>query len=151
MCNLFQNSFNTNGYFAGAESVLLCCLMSKDLKERKKGVEYILNLRNRNAVDVVRTFGPPSYLVNMKAMSILTLNQHSLRSAAYEPPATKIYSEAQLRSFVLSPLEVTIPLSSVAVERAVKDVTRASAFVGSSERERDGFIQNTIEHRKKHK
>ena len=151
LCNLFQNSFNTNGYFAGAESVLLCCLMSKDLKERKKGVEYILNLRKRNAVDVVRTFGPPSYLVNMKAMSILTLNQHSLRSAAYEPPATKIYSEAQLRSFVLSPLEVTIPLSSVAVERAVKDVTRASAFVGSSELERDGFIQNTIQHRKKHK
>merc|ERR1711884_585248 len=108
---------------------------------------FVLNIIQNMSKDIKLSADHALFIAN----EILTLNQHSLRSAAYEPPATKIYSEAQLRSFVLSPLEVTIPLSSVAVERAVKDVTRASAFVGSSELERDGFIQNTIQHRKKHK
>ena len=54
-----------------------------------------------------------------------------LTMAQYEPPPTKGLSLAELRGIIEKPLNLGLPLSSVAIERAVKDTTRVALLAGS--------------------
>lgn len=69
----------------------------------------------------------------------MSLNSEPLESAKTEPPITLSLSGPQLMALEDKPLEVGLPMTSVAVERAIKDVT-AAATVSADSLERDGFI-----------
>ena len=92
---------------------------------------------------------PNDYRVNVKATGLHNLNMIPLNEARYEPPVTKCLSDQEILNFLHSPFDASgIPLSSVAVERAVKDTTRASMMARSTI-DRNGVIQMTIRARAK--
>ena len=84
----------------------------------------------------------------MSATSIESLNTKPLSSAVTEPPLTSHLYGPQLLKLLDTPLQVDLPVMSVAVERAVKEVTRA-AIKCSDSRERDGIIFQTMVAREK--
>ena len=87
-------------------------------------------------------------MLHPSATSIQTLNMKPLSEATTEPPLTMNLSGPQLLSFLTSPLKTDLPVMSVAVERAVKEVTRV-AERASSAVERDGIVFQTISSRQK--
>ena len=64
-------------------------------------------------------------------------------SAKSEPPALKHFSNIEIASFLDSPLQNSFPLDTVAVERAVKDVSKASRQATNTQ-ERNGVAHLTI-------
>ena len=85
----------------------------------------------------------------MKATGLDNLNMIPLREARYEPPVTKAMTESEILTFLHTPYDASgVPLSSVTVERAVKDVTRA-AMMARNTKQRNGVIQMTIRSRAK--
>ena len=76
------------------------------------------------------------------------LNVMPVESAVTEPVHTRTFSGPQLLSMEEEPLQLNLPATSVAVERAVKDVTKAAAICSDS-KERDGLIFQFAESRKK--
>ena len=95
----------------------------------------------------IYTFNPSfhkeDHMLNPSATSIQTLNMKPLSEATTEQHLTMNLSGPQLLSFLTSPLKTDLPLMSVAVERAVKEVTRV-AERASSAVERDGIGFQTI-------
>ena len=85
--------------------------------------------------------------VNLKATSLQELAVKPLASSATEPPYTRSFSGPQLRAILDEPLLLDLPACSVAVERAVKEVTSASAVCADS-LERDGIIFQKMRSRK---
>ena len=73
----------------------------------------------------VRPFKKPK--INFKADSLYNLNTIPLTSLKTEPPLTINISNSDLDDIVQSPLNVDLPLSTTAVERAVKNVTAAAS------------------------
>ena len=84
--------------------------------------------------------------VNIRATELGTLNLIPIHLAETEPPFTMAMSDDEILSLIDKPLECSLPLNSVAVERAVKEVTRAAARA-TNNIERDGLIQMTIKSR----
>ena len=76
------------------------------------------------------------------------LNVKSLTEATMEPPLTRHLSGPQLVSLLETSLQTNLPVMTVAVERAVKDVTKV-AGKASSAIERDGIVLQTIASRNK--
>ena len=76
------------------------------------------------------------------------LNVMPVESAGTEPVYTRTFSGPQLLSMEEEPLQLNLPATSVAVERTVKDVTKAAAICSDS-KERDGLIFQFAESRKK--
>ena len=70
-----------------------------------------------------------------------------MSEAKFEPAVTRCLSDSEIMSILNKPLIIKLPVSSVAVERAVKDTTRAAVLAGSVE-EVNGVIQSTILSRK---
>ena len=144
-----SRSLDINGQMCHNENILLCCLSSPDVEERTLGVETILRIRHKASSlqqpeTGIRPFMPVDYRVNVKASGLHNLNMIPLKCSRYEPPPTKGLSEQQILSFLHIPFNASgIPLSSVAVERAVKDTTRAS-MMGRSTVHRNGVIRMTI-------
>ena len=64
----------------------------------------------------------------------------------HEPPATERLSRDQVISFLDKPMETLFPISSVSVERAVKETTSVS-LMAASEVQRNGIIQMRIRSR----
>ena len=87
-------------------------------------------------------------MLNPSATSIQALNLKALSEATMEPPLTLNLNGPQLLSFLTSPLKTDLAVMSVAVERAVKEVTRV-AEKASSAVERDGIVFQTISSRQK--
>ena len=56
-------------------------------------------------------------------------------------------TDAELHSLIDHPLNLSLPLSSVSVERAVKETTRAATMAATAA-ERDGIMQLTLRSRK---
>ena len=144
-----SKSLDINGQMCHNENIILCCLSSPDVEERTLGVETILRIRHKASSlqqpeTGIRPFMPVEYRVNVKASGLHNLNMIPLKCSMYEPPPTKGLSEQQILSFLHIPFNASgIPLSSVAVERAVKDTTRA-AMMGRSTVHRNGVIAMTI-------
>ena len=148
-----SKSLDINGQMGANENIILCCLSSPDSEERTLGVETILRIRHKGSVQLpktgIRPFMPNDYRVNVNASGLHNLNMIPLREAKYEPPVTKHLSNQEILGFLHSPFDASgVPLSSVAVERAVKDTTRASMMARSTE-QRNGVIRMTIRARAK--
>ena len=71
-----------------------------------------------------------------------------LSEATMEPPLTLRLGGPQLLSLLETPLKTDLPNMTVAVERAVKEVTRV-ADRASSAMERDGIVFQTVAAREK--
>ena len=84
-----------------------------------------------------------SYEINRFASSLSELNISPLCNALHQPPPIKSLSDSELQMLIAKPLEIQLPITSVAVERGVKDTTRAALHCGTVEA-RNGFVQNTI-------
>ena len=79
----------------------------------------------------------------MRATTLHNLNVKNIREAVTKPPHTRSLSGPQLLAFLHNPLLVNLPVSSVAVERGVKDVTEA-AIVCSDSMVRDSVILQKV-------
>lgn len=86
--------------------------------------------------------------VDMEARCLAELNVVPVEAAVTEPVYTRSMKGTELLSLKEVPLKLSLPATSVAVERAVKDVTQAAAACSSS-RERDGLIFQLAESREK--
>ena len=86
-------------------------------------------------------------MVNIRASGLDSLNVIPLQYAGTEPPFVMAMSDEQIKSIMDQPLKCSLPLNSVAVDRAVKEVTRVSALA-TDDIERDGSIQQTLNARK---
>ena len=84
----------------------------------------------------------------MAASNLKTLNVKGLEGSVTEPPCTRALSGTQLLALQEEPLELRVPACSVAVERAVKDVTEA-ALAATDPKERDGLVFQKLASRKK--
>ena len=142
------NSYSTNGMFCSQENILMSLIKSPDRSERNLGVSIILGIRLRTPENsgIIRVICPDDYTVNPDASSLEDLNKRHITLAKTEPPATKLLSNEQLVKLVGSPMSLRLPLSSVAVERAVKDTTRVSLLAGSVE-EQNGTAKLTVKSR----
>ena len=140
-----------NGYFASHEAILTAMLHSVNKAEREQGLEIILNLRklpNRVlSCQGVRVVKRRHCRINPDADSLANLNILHVELDKMEPPCTRGLSDEQLMAVAECPLDLKLPITSVAVERAVKDTTRAVKMVSSS-LEANGLIQNTIRSRR---
>ena len=148
-----SETLDENGQMCAHENILLCCLSSPDFNDRTLGVETILRIRHKSSLlpseKGIRLFKPYDYRVNVKATGLDNLNMIPLREARYEPPVTKAMTESEILTFLHTPYDASgVPLSSVTVERAVKDVTRA-AMMARNTKQRNGVIQMTIRSRAK--
>ena len=76
------------------------------------------------------------------------MNVNPLSTATTEPPLTRHLSGPKLMALMDTPLQVNLPVMSVAVERKVKEVTRASKK-NSNSLERDGIVFQTVAARAK--
>ena len=83
----------------------------------------------------MRPFKRPK--VNSKASSLYDLNITPLETLKTEPPLTRGLSDEELDKIISTPWAVEPPLSTTAVERAVKQVT-AAASKSSDTFEQDG-------------
>ena len=79
--------------------------------------------------------------MNFECKSVLDLTD--LTKAQTEPPVTIGMSNDELDKALETPLNLQLPVSSMAVERGVKIVTRA-ANVTADPVEQDGFSFQTI-------
>ena len=146
-------SLNINGQMGANENIILCCLSSPDSQDRTLGVETILRIRHKSSLQPLEKGIPPlmpnTYRVNVNATGLHNLNMIPLKEARYEPPVTKHLSDQEILGFLHSPFDALgLPLSSVAVERAVKDSTRA-AMMARSTVARNGVVHMTIRARAK--
>ena len=128
-------------------------LHSVNQAERLQGVNIILNLRKLKQKRVlsrmgVRVVKRRHCRINPQADCLANLNIHHVEKAKTEPPCTRGLTDKELMEVVESPLDLKLPITSVAVERAVKDTTRAVKMVSSS-LEANGVIQNTIRNRRR--
>ena len=132
-------------WHAHSEHVLLSLLCSSDEEDRHFAINKITSIRNgQNFGDSsVRPFLPPK--LNWDATSIRNIQDWS---SATEPLLTSSISTADLLKFLATPLQLPkIPCHTQSCERAVKEVTIASAHVFGPHR-RDGYIRATLFSRK---
>ena len=117
------------------------------LEERRFGVQKILEVRGDNEIGdmSVRTRKTPS--VNKDATTIMNLISWD-KKEVYEPVMTCSLSKQELVNILDNPMKVDyLPCHGQAIERVVKQVTKASAAVYGEERQ-DGFIRASAAQRK---
>ena len=132
-------------WHAHSENILLSLLCSPEEEDRRFAIKKIASIRNGAEFgdSSVRPFAPPK--LNWKATSIQNIQDWT---NATEPLITASVPSAELAKFLSSPLQVPkIPSHTQSCERAVKEVTIASANVFGHER-RDGYIRAKIKSRK---
>ena len=127
------------------EHVLLSLLCSAEEEDRHFALTKIASIRKGNNLgdSSVRPFAPPK--LNWNATSIRNIQDWS---SATEPLITASIPSTDLSKFLSTPLQLPkIPCHTQSCERAVKEVTIASAHVFGHER-RDGYIRAKLESRK---
>ena len=132
-------------WHAHSENILLSLLCSPEEDDRRFAIKKISSIRNGADLgdSSVRPFAPPK--LNWNATSIRNLQDWT---NATEPFITTSIPSAELVQFLTSPLQIPkIPCHTQSCERAVKEVTIASAHVFGQER-RDGYICAKIKSRK---
>ena len=133
-----QVSLNTNGQMSHHEHTSLCMFHSDDEKERHLAVSTVLRIRRENK-KTLRKFTPSEYMVNLKATNLADLNQIPFKFATSEPPALRHLTDEEIIAFLDKPMQSNFPIETVAVERAVKDVSRASKMANNT-KERNGVV-----------
>ena len=139
-----KDRIDFNGQFAHNENVLLGMLCSESRAHRLTAVEVISEIRAKpvpvTANAKQRLFPRDDWKVNEYAQSLSNLSSVPLFDCHTEPPMTKHLSNAELQDLIDSPLQCSLPLTTVATERAVKETTRISKIGASGPRERDGIM-----------
>ena len=139
-------SYNINGFYCHHENILMALVSSKDSQKRLLGVNILKDIRSRPPVSGIRQFGPESYEINPLATSLSDLNISPLSNAVREPAPLKSLSDSELEQILLKPLGMQFPMTSVDVERGVKETTRAALKCGDV-KTRNGFMHNSISSR----
>ena len=132
-------------WHAHPEHILLSLLSSTKEEDRHFAITKIASIRNgANLGDSsIRPFAPPK--LNWNANSIQNIQDWS---DATEPLLTTSIPSADLAKFLTTPLQLPkLPCHTQSCERAVKEVTIASAHVFGSQR-RDGYIRAKLQSRK---
>lgn len=130
-----------SAWYAFSEMIIQTLLCSDDSKERKAGVQKIVDLRGRDD-DIlgdlsVRPRNTPS--INLSASSLLELIDWSC--GVYEPPLTCKLTTSEVKKFIDKPMVVPQwPCHGQSIERCVKQVTEAAGRVYSHEK-REGYIR----------
>ena len=131
-------------WHAHLEHILLFLLASEVGDDWQFAMDKIVSIRNGadRGDTSVRPFLPPK--LNWNAPSIHKLQDWT---NAYEPSITASIPKSELSMFLSAPLIIPkIPSYTQSCERAVKEVTSASAHVFGA-KHRDGFIQTKIQSR----
>ena len=131
-------------WHAHPEHVLLALLSSPSEDDRRFAVSKIEEIRDGANIgdSSPRPFAPPK--LNWKATSIREIQDWS---NATEPIITTSTPTNELRNFLMTPLTFPkVPGHTQSCERAVKEVTCASAHVFGAER-RDGYIRAKLKSR----
>ena len=129
---------------AHTEILITSLLCSEQESDRRFAVEKLTALRDGNNLGdkSVRPFEPPK--LNWNAKSIPEIQDWE---NATEPIITASIPTCDLAKFITSPMKLPkIPSHTQSCERAVKEVTHASACVFGAER-RDGFIRAKLQSR----
>ena len=140
---VLSKSLSINGLHASHENILLACLASDDVTERQLGVNILMNIRSKPPIKGIRKLSADAYKVNIDATCLSDLNVINLSEAKFEPAVTKCLSDSEIMSILNTPLNIKLPVSSVAVERAVKLTTRCAVLAGSV-KEVNGVMQCSI-------
>ena len=125
-----QPVIRTNGFYGHGENVLVSLLCSSDREDRQFSIQRIKEIRELEKKKniprgrkKIRQFKVPEDF-NFNAETVYDLTD--LTKLTTEPPITKSLSEIELENFVLNPLKLGLPSSTVAVERGVKLTTEAA-------------------------
>ena len=147
---VFSNSMNINGQMGHGENFLLCLASSDDPKEREAAVKTIREIRTEEGRGIqgqLRKFDPRFHKLNLDATSLMELPLEGFKT---EPPVTMGLRDDQLEMIITQPLKILLPLTTVAVERAVAETTKACRQVTEAkDHSRDGLIALTKAARKK--
>ena len=145
---VFIHSININGQMGHGENILLCLLSSSNEEEREVAVGKIREIRAKDLdIGQLRQFHPRDYTLNLNAATLLDLPEEGFKT---EPPVTIGLTDNQLELILTQPLNVLLPLTTVAVERAVAETTKASRQVTEDkDLSRDGLIALSKDSRKK--
>ena len=155
------NHLNENGFYAHPENILLHLLNSSNFEDRRAGVRIIQGIRekrnkppvitkqrkNARQAKKIREFKAKDYKINPEAKSVLDLPENGF-SDPTEPPVTMQLSDSELLTVLTQPLSTNLPVSSTAVERAVRNVSDVSKRSICSKK-RDGMIFLTLQARAK--
>ena len=134
----------TSSWFAHSEAILQTMLCSDDMRERKFAVDKIVKIRGRKPLGRTAPRARKLPKLNAQAKSLQTIISWD---RAHEPLHTCHLSKDELRAFITKPMEVPyISGHTQPIERAVKEVTAASAAVYGEER-RDGWVRSRAESR----
>lgn len=98
-------------------------------------------------ITIVHIAFPQVPKINFEATSLYELADLGL--ADTEPPLTQSLTDDDITGLLEEPLSIELPLSTVAVERAVKDIT-AAARVCTDPAEQDGVTMQAIAARARH-
>lgn len=138
--NSVLDSVQTNAYFAHSEHLLLTMLSDDNKSIREKAVDTIIKIRQLPEADceVVKIDGVRKYsipLLNFKADCYTNIIHLEIPSST-EPPLTLHLSDSELMSYIETAfVPPTYPNHSQSVERAVKQVSKATSLVyGKEER-----------------
>ena len=123
-----------------SESVLQTLLVSQDEEERRFAVLKILDLRKGNPLGNTEVRARRTPEINKNATSLVNLIDWDVGSI-HEPVLTCHMSRHELIDLLDHPMKVPyMPVHGQAIERVVKQVTKAAGEVFGEEK-RDGFIR----------
>ena len=147
-----QRTLTRNSYFAQSENILLAALTDIDADIRrdaaKKTVTARIEMRSKQNI---RKFSKGNIMLDFAASSYYRMIDWD-KSVVTPPPLLESLSSTELVEMAeLGPLSVAqVPCHSQAVERAIKEVTRASTKVFGHVA-RHGMIVSAEKSRRKHK
>ena len=123
-----------------SESILQTLVCSNVEEERRFGVLKILEVRGENESGDMSVGSRKTPNVNKDATTIMNMISWD-KKEVYEPVMTCNLSKQELVNILDNPMKVDyLPCHGQAIERVVKQVTKAAAAVYGEER-RDGFIR----------
>lgn len=146
-----EASIRRNAYFAHSENILMAIVADTDQSKRRKAVTIIENIREDNIFgdDSPRSFRVPDLLFDAEEYDKLIDWDGS---NVYEPVITAQMGIFNVRKIIDERLFIgKFQCHTQAMERIVKDVTKASKqVVGVGQERRDGCIKATLTSRRIH-
>ena len=135
----------SSAWNAHSENLLQTLLCSSNREDRRFAVETICKLRGSSKFGDISVRYRKNPMLNTKATKLVDLIDWSCD--VHEPLLTCSMSKNDTLELESTPMVVVnFPVHGQAIERCVKEVTRASATVYGEE-SRDGFIKATLAHR----
>ena len=142
--NILIPYIRTSSWYAHSEAILQTMLCSGDESERKFAVNKILKMRGKEIFG--KTNPRPRKLPQMN-VDATNLQDLINWNRAHESLLTCNLNKEELKEFNNKPMEVPYYCGHTqGIERAIKEVTAASAAVFGEER-RDGWIRSRVENR----